>query len=114
VQIKLGLAVLIFAVVLGAVPAHGQQKGQYIPGQQGLNAAVLPDPGFTYANLTINYSADTLKNANGNSVPLIGSYDIWAVENIFYYVPKFKFLGAKLAFMVAAPTFANVLFSKQQ
>jgi hypothetical protein len=33
-----------------------------MPGQQGLNAGVLPDPGFTYANLTLNYSADTLKN----------------------------------------------------
>ena len=74
VQIKLGLAVFISAVVFSAVPAHGQQKGQYIPGQQGLNAGVLPDPGFTYANLTLNYSADTLKNANGNSVPLTGSY----------------------------------------
>jgi hypothetical protein len=27
-------------------------------------------------------------------------------EHLFY-VPKFKFLGAKLAFMVAAPTLAN-------
>jgi hypothetical protein len=84
-----------------------QQKGQYIPGQQGLNAGVLPDPGFTYANLTINYSADSLKNASGNSVPLAGSYDVWANENIFFYVPNFKLLGAKLEFMVAAPIVAN-------
>jgi hypothetical protein len=28
--------------------------------------------------------AMTLKNANGNSVPLTGSYDIWAVENVFF------------------------------
>jgi hypothetical protein len=93
--------------VLGAIPANGQQKGQYIPGQQGLNTGVLPDPGFTYANMTVNYSADTLKNANGNSVPLTGSYDIWALENIFFYVPQFKFLGAKLAVMIVAPTLAN-------
>ncbi|MFZ1035351.1 MAG: transporter, partial [Candidatus Acidiferrales bacterium] len=98
-RIKLGL-VLVLWIIFGAVPANAQQKGQYIPGQQGLNAGVLPDPGFTYANLTINYSADTLKNANGNSVPLTGSYGIWAIENVFFYVPKFKFLGAKLAFMV--------------
>ncbi len=78
-----------------------------MPGQQGLNAGVLPDPGFTYANMTINYSAGTLRNGNGDSVPLTGSYDIWAIENIFYYVPKHKFLGAKLAFMVVAPTIAN-------
>jgi hypothetical protein len=106
VRINAGLTFLICVLVFSAVPANAQQKGQYIPGQQGLNAGLLPDPGFTYANLTINYSADTLKNGNGNTVPLTGSYDIWAVANVFYYVPKFKFLGAKLAFMVA-PTLAN-------
>jgi hypothetical protein len=103
---KFGLAILA-CISFGGIPANGQQKGQYIPGQQGLNTGVLPDPGFTYANLTINYSADTLKNSNGNSVPLAGSYNIWAIENIFFYVPQFKFLGAKLAVMVVAPTLAN-------
>jgi hypothetical protein len=78
-----------------------------MPGQYGLNAGLLPDPGFTYANMTINYSADSLKDSNGNSVPLTGSYDIWAVQNIFFYVPKVKVLGAKLAVMVVAPTLAN-------
>jgi hypothetical protein len=106
-SIKLGLAVWVSIFVFGAMPVKGQQKGQYIPGQYGLNAGVLPDLGFTYANMTINYSADTLKNSNGNSVPLAGSYNIWAIENIFYYVPQFKFLGAKLAVMVVAPTLAN-------
>ncbi len=99
-RIKLGLTLVVFLIIFSVVPANAQQKGQYIPGQEGLNAGVLPDPGFTYANLTINYSADILKNANGNSVPLTGSYDIWAIENAFYYIPKFKFLGAKLGFLV--------------
>jgi hypothetical protein len=107
VQMKMPLTVLACMLVFSAVPANAQQKGQYIPGQQGLNAGALPDPGFTYANLTLNYSADTLKNGNGNTVPLTGSYDIWANENIFFYVPKHKLLGAKLAFMVAAPILAN-------
>jgi hypothetical protein len=93
--------------VVFATPLMAQQKGQYIPGQQGLNAGILPDPGFTYANMTVNYSAGTLKNSSGNSVPLAGSYNVWAVENIFFYVPKFKVLGAKVAFMVVAPTLAN-------
>ena len=62
-RIKLELTVIVFLLVFSAVPANAQQKGQYIPGQQGLNAGVLPDPGFTYANLTLNYSADTLKKS---------------------------------------------------
>jgi hypothetical protein len=28
----------------------GQQKGQWLPGQFGLNAGVIPEPGITYAN----------------------------------------------------------------
>jgi hypothetical protein len=52
-----------------------QQKGQYVPGQYGLNAGIAPDPGFTYANLTINYSADSLKNSSGSSVAgVTGTY----------------------------------------
>ena len=88
---KMKLTALICVLVFSVAPANAQQKGQYIPGQQGLNAGVLPDPGFTYANLTINYSADTLKNGNGNSVPLTGSYDIWAVENIFFMFQSSNF-----------------------
>jgi hypothetical protein len=106
-SIKLGLAALVCMFVFGSIPVNAQQQGQYMPGQQGLNTGVLPDPGFTYANMTVNYSADTLKNSSGNSVPLNGSYDIWALENIFFYVPKFKFLGARLAVMIVAPTLAN-------
>ena len=106
-RIKLGQIVILCILIFHPVVASAQQKGQYIPGQQGLNAGVLPDPGFTYANISLDYSADTLKNASGNSAPLIGSYDIWAIENVFFYVPKFKVLGAKVAFYVVAPTPAN-------
>jgi len=72
-RIKPCLTTLICILIFGGNPARAQQKGQYMPGQQGLNAGVLPDPGFTYANMTINYSADTLKNAGGSSVPLTGT-----------------------------------------
>jgi hypothetical protein len=99
---KLGLAVLLTTFVCG-LPLHAQQKGQWVPGQSGLNAGVLPEPGFTYANLTVNYSADTLNDSNGNPVPITGSYGFWALENILYYVPNVKVLGGKLAFMGLLP-----------
>jgi hypothetical protein len=77
-----------------ASSALAQQKGQWVPGQFGLNAGVIPDPGVTYANLALNYSASQLNGPNGNSVPGInGTYSFWVDENIFYYVPKHKFLG---------------------
>jgi hypothetical protein len=99
--------ILLGAGLVAALPANAQQKGQYVPGQFGLNAGILPDPGITYESMTINFSSDTLNGPNGNKVPLTGSYDIWAVENYFIYVPKFKILHAKLAFAVIAPTLAN-------
>ena len=101
------LAAIMCIVVFSVLPAQGQQKGQYMPGQYGLNAGVFPDPGITYANLTINYPADSLRDSSGNAVPLVDSYDIWAIENIFYYVPNSKVLGGKSSLMAAFPTLAD-------
>src|SRR5580704_7692562 len=89
------IAVLLTLLVLACGQLlHAQQKGQYVPGQYGLNAGAIPDPGFTYANLSLNYSAGQLNNSNGNALPgITGTYAFWVDENILYYVPKHKFLG---------------------
>jgi len=98
--------VLVFVFCFAAT-LEAQQKGQYLPGQQGLNAGVLPDPGFTYANMVINYSAGQLNDSNDDPVSGIsGTYSFWVDENVFYYVPNFKVLGATLAPYVAV-NFAN-------
>jgi hypothetical protein len=101
------LAGLLMLCAGGASSLLAQQKGQYLPGQFGLNAGVMPDPGFTYANITINYDADTLKDSNGNTIPTTGSYDLWAVESLIFYEPNVTVLGGKLVFGIIAPTFAN-------
>ena len=78
-----------------------------MPGQFGLNAGILPAPGFTYVNQDLNYSSDRFNNQNGDAAPVTGNYNVWAVENIFYYVPKFKFLGGNYAVAAIFPTLAN-------
>jgi len=86
----------IFACIFlgGASCAWAQQKGQWVPGQFGLNAGVIPDPGITYANLAFNYSASQLNGPNGNMVQgITGTYSFWVDENVFYFVPKQKILG---------------------
>jgi hypothetical protein len=93
------LPVLLALYVCG-VPSLSAQQAQYLPGQFGLNAGVMPDPGFTYSNITVNYSAQTLKDANGNTVPAKGSFDLWVVENMFFYVPNFTVLGGKMVFAI--------------
>jgi hypothetical protein len=93
----------IATVLLSSVRLPAQQKGQWVPGQDGLNAGILPDPGITYANLTINYSADTLRGADGKSLPVNGVYSFWVTENVLYYVPKMKVLGGTLAAQIMLP-----------
>ena len=83
-----------FFVLVCVLPSLAQQKGQWVPGQFGLNAGVIPDPGITYANLALNYSASQLNDSNGNSISgITGNYSFWLDENIVYFVPKHKFLG---------------------
>ena len=96
-------AFVTLACLAFVLPLLAQQKGQWVPGQGGLNTGVLPDPGFTFANLTLNYSASSLKDSNGNSIPTKGSYSFWVVESMIYYVPKFKILGGNFAIMSILP-----------
>ena len=44
-----------------------------MPGQVGLNAGILPSPGFTYANITTNYDADAFNGPKGNAIPVTGT-----------------------------------------
>jgi hypothetical protein len=77
-----------------ASSALAQQKGQWTPGQFGLNAGVIPDPGITYVNMPFDYSANRLTGPNGNTIPgITDTYSFWVDENILYYVPKHKVLG---------------------
>lgn len=94
-RIRLKTAVLACIFLGGASSALAQQKGQWVPGQLGLNAGVIPDPGITYANMPLNYSASRLNDSNGNRLTqnVTGTYSFWVDENIFYFVPKQKFLG---------------------
>jgi hypothetical protein len=94
-EIKFQTYVIACVLSAGASSASAQQKGQWVPGQFGLNAGVIPEPGFTYANLALNYSAGRLNDSNGNRLTqnVTGTYSFWVDENIFYFVPKQKFLG---------------------
>ena len=100
-------AILVGIALAGILSLTAQQKGQYQPGQYGLNAGVLPDPGITYMNLDLNYNAGQLNDASGTPTRVKGTYNVWAVENVFIYVPKFKVLGAKFAPFIAFPTLAT-------
>jgi hypothetical protein len=94
-RIKLEIAVLACSFLVSAPSMLAQQKGQWVPGQFGLNAGAIPAPGISYGNLALNYSASQLNDSNGNRIltNVTGTYGFWVDENIFYYVPNHKILG---------------------
>ena len=69
------ICVLLIVAVLSLTVSNmfAQQKGQWVPGQVGLNAGILPDPGISLVNITQAYSAGTLNDRNGNAVPIHGT-----------------------------------------
>jgi hypothetical protein len=106
-SIKFRAIALVCLYLSGFSSMMAQQKPQWMPGQIGLNAGILPSPGFTYVNMDINYDAGSFNGPKGNAIPVTGTYNVWAIENIFYYVPNTKFLGGNLGFMVIFPTAAT-------
>jgi hypothetical protein len=104
-RIKLETAVLACVLLGGVSSALAQQKGQWVPGQFGLNAGVIPAPGITYANQSLNYSASRLNDSDGNRVfqNVTGTYAFWVNENIIYYVPKRR-PGTPLTFVPSRHT----------
>ena len=100
-------AVLVCILLAGSQSLMAQQKGQYQPGQYGLNAGVCPIRESPTRPYNLNYNAGQLNLQNGTPIKATGTYNVWATENFFFYVPKFKILGAKFAPFVAFPTLAT-------
>jgi hypothetical protein len=64
-----------FLAICSALDGVAQQKSQWVPGQYGLDVGVVPEPGFTYMNIAMNYSASQLNDRHGNPLPnLTGTY----------------------------------------
>jgi hypothetical protein len=95
-QIRVAGLVLALILLNGALPLPGQQKPQWMPGQVGLNAGIMPSPGFSYVNVTVGYHAGAFNNPSGSAIRVTGNYNVWAVENFFYYVPDLKVLHGNL------------------
>jgi hypothetical protein len=95
---------LMLFLMSGVVALNGQQKPQWMAGQIGLNAGILPSPGFSYVNITLNYSSGAFNGPSGSAIPVTGNYNVWAVENLFYYVPNLNVLHGNLGmFLMLAP-----------
>ena len=109
------LSALILCIGLTVTrPLAAQQKGQYMPGQFGLNAGMLPNPGFTYENMEINYDTSTLNDSNGNAINPKPNLNLWVIENWLIYVPHAKVFGGNFGFIAIIPTIANASIDLSQ
>jgi hypothetical protein len=102
-HIRLVGLVLTLCLLNYTPSSSAQQKPQWLPGQIGLNAGLMPSPGFTYINIAVDYSAGRFNGPNGNSISanlITGNYTVWADENVFYYIPDVDILGGNLGFML--------------
>src|SRR3974390_276068 len=117
-KIRFEFRFIVLTLVFGMVccfPILAQQKGQYMPGQFGLNAGIMPDPGFTYSNMEINYVTDSFNGSSGSALPPKPTLNLWVVENILtFVVPNTKFLGGNLGFSIIVPTIANGSLTLEQ
>ncbi len=92
---------LTLLLITGQVAA--QERGQYLPGFRGLNAAEQPAPGVTYANYFTWYPTNSFKGRDGNDTDLDADLDLVADVNLLAYTPKKKILGATYTASIAIP-----------
>jgi hypothetical protein len=72
-------------------------------GAEDFMGGALPPPGFYYLNYATYYSADALKDNNGNKIPGKFSIGAFADINRFVYITKYKILGADYGFQAIVP-----------
>lgn len=99
------LAVVIVGALLSPRQVHAQLNGQNIKGDMGLKAGSQAPPGGYVAVPLYWYSADAVKNRNGDEV-LSGSLDAFVGGVGFNFVSTRKVGGAQYGVLVVLP-FAN-------
>ena len=103
--VTLGMFVAIGALL--ATPAQAQFNGSHTLGDFGVQSGTQPAPGFYASAFCYRYSADTLKDRNGDTVSLSpgswGGLGIDAYAPILWYVSQHKVLGANYGAMAVFP-----------
>ena len=101
--ISITAAIMAVAVLL-PTPSEAQLNGSHTPGDYGVQSGSQPQPGLYAALFYLRYDADTIKDADGNTIRPApnapGSLAVSAVAPLAWYVSKAKILGANYGAMV--------------
>lgn len=92
---------------MNAAPVQAQLNTQHIKGTTGLKAGTMPPPHVYVPTLYYVYRTDTVKNADGDSLPFNVSLTSHAYGIGLFVVTPRKILGADYAYEVLFPIGAN-------
>jgi hypothetical protein len=93
---------------VGATPAQAQLLTQHIKGTVGLKAGSQPPPHvYVVGPLFYVYSTDTVRNRNGEQLPINAELTSVVVAGGVSVVTTRKILGGHYGFQVLFPAFAN-------
>ena len=97
------LFIISLLFLLSVQGAFADDTGHYINGIEGIKAGSPPPPGFYYRLYNVFYSADTLKDENGN--PIDANLDIGVFANVhrFVWITEKEILGADYGANVIIP-----------
>src|SRR5712692_7404755 len=74
-------------------------RGVYTPGFNATNSGVMPESGFSYANLFMDYSFNQFRSASG-AIVARNNAAVFIDTSAFEWVIKIKILGANYALAV--------------
>jgi len=98
---------LLFGILLAALASQAQYRTDHIPGWVGLDSGSQAPPGIYVGNILYAYPTDTVKDNNGNSIPLPGQLTTWADAILVSIVTSYKILGANVGGNIAFPWMQN-------
>lgn len=103
------VATLICMALLGTGIVNKSLAEDYVNGIEGIKAASLPGPGFYYRLYNVFYSADEIKDSNGDDlvVPEVGEVgfdvEVYAQAHRFLWMSNKKILGADFGMNAVVP-----------
>ena len=102
------VSVVMFCVVALPATAHAQLNTQHLKGSVGLKSGSQPPPGgYIAAPVLFFYSADDVRDRDGNQLPPTANLDAALFGVGYLHVTNKKILGGNYAFQVLFPVGAN-------
>ena len=90
-------AVIAAALLALPTPAASQYRGHYVPGMGGMDAGRQTAPGLTATAAYLRYTADSYRDAGGDTIPAAGSYNFDRTETGIDYGTRRTLAGARYA-----------------